>query len=165
MSSRRCSAAVVHFLARDGCTRGGSPGSFYCGGHGASPSPSFSCRAESSSRPSSEALINVDAGVWIANRFKPPGHRCHREVSRVARVDLSPGERSGHTRVRFRAHGICGGDRAILRVLVVVDEDAVPLFFPPLAGRQRGRTTFDLARQRERRAAHREMSSAARCAR
>jgi hypothetical protein len=40
---------------RDGCTRGGSPGCLrYCGGHAASPSPSRSCCADSSSNASSE---------------------------------------------------------------------------------------------------------------
>ena len=43
------------FFLRDGCTRGGSPGAFlYCGGHGASPSPSASCFFTSSSSPPSD---------------------------------------------------------------------------------------------------------------
>ena len=36
---------------REGWTRAGSPGALrYCGGQGASPSPAFSCRADSSGR-------------------------------------------------------------------------------------------------------------------
>src|SRR5439155_25431749 len=39
------------FLAREGCTRGGSPGIFgKLGGYGASPSPSFSSRSTHSRR-------------------------------------------------------------------------------------------------------------------
>ena len=42
-------------FARDGATRGPSPSVFRkCGGHGASPSPSASCRADNSSKASSE---------------------------------------------------------------------------------------------------------------
>ena len=52
------------------------------------------------------------------------------------------------------AHRIGARDRAVLRVLVVVEEHAVALFLPPLAGRQAGRAPLDLAREGERGAAH-----------
>ena len=75
-------------------------------------------------------------------------------------------KRRRHARVRRRAHRVRGSDGAVLRVLVVVDEHAVALLLPPLAGGELRRATLDLARQRQRRAAHLvEAPSAARCAR
>ena len=41
-------------------------------------------------------------------------------------------------------------DRSILRVLVVVEKDAVALFFPPFARRETGRPALDLAGQGQR---------------
>ena len=82
-------------------------------------------------------------------RASPAARRCprgDRRASRSApgivasvkspgsqRVDLVPGERRGHARVRRRPHRIGRGDGAVLGVLVVVDEDAVALLLPPLA--------------------------------
>ena len=45
--------------------------------------------------------------------------------------DLLPVERRGHPGVGERAHRIRGTRRSILGVLVVVEEHAVALFFPP----------------------------------
>ena len=49
--------------------------------------------------------------------------------------DLIPREWRRHARVGPGPHRIGGGDRPILRVLVVVEEDAVALLLPPLARR------------------------------
>ena len=62
-------------------------------------------------------------------------------------------------------HRIGRRNRAVLRVLVVVDEDAVPLFLPPFAGGQLRRAPLDLARQRQRGAAHLVEAPRLRCAR
>ena len=62
-------------------------------------------------------------------------------------------ERARHARVGGRADRVAGGDGAVARVLVVVDEHAVALLLPPLARREVGRAALDLARQGERRAA------------
>ena len=70
------------------------------------------------------------------------------------RVDLVPGQRRRHARVGRRPHRVGRGDGAVLGVLVVVEEDAVALLLPPLAGGERRRAPLDLARQRQRGAAH-----------
>ena len=66
-----------------------------------------------------------------------------------ALVDLIPGERCRNSRIRSRSHGVRGSDGAILRVLVVVDEHAVALFLPPLAGGEIRHALLDFARERE----------------
>ena len=77
-----------------------------------------------------------------------------REVGRLAVGHLVPGERRRHARVGQRPHRVGRAGRAVLGVLVVVEEHAVALLLPPLRGRERGRAALDLARQRERGAAH-----------
>src|SRR3954468_5994614 len=96
----------------------------------------------------------VHAGPWIADRREPLWHRGHRERGRIAPRDLVPGDRRRDTRVGRRADGIRRRDRPVLRVLVVVEEDAVALLLPPLAGRDGGLATLDLARNGDRRAPH-----------
>ena len=76
-------------------------------------------------------------------------HRDQREVARFGLIHLVPVERRRNAGVRGRPHGIGAGDGAVLGVLVVVDEDAMSLFFPPLAGRQRRHASFDVTRQRQ----------------
>ena len=98
--------------------------------------------------------MGVDRRMRIALRREPLRDGPEREVGRVAVRELLPADRRRHPGVRLgpdragRAHG------AILRVLVVVDEDAVTLLLPPGAGGETGHAAFDVARQRERRAAH-----------
>ena len=65
-----------------------------------------------------------------------------------------PVERRRYTRIRQRTHRVGRAGRAILRVLVVVEKHAVPLFLPPLRTGQRWRAPLDFARQRQRRATH-----------
>ena len=67
---------------------------------------------------------------------------------------LVPGERRRHARVGQRAHRVRRAGGAVLRVLVVVEEHAVALLLPPLRGGERRRAPLDLARERQRRAAH-----------
>ena len=63
-------------------------------------------------------------------------------------------ERRRDARVGERADRVRRAGRAVLGVLVVVEEDAVPLLLPPLRRRERRRAPLDLARERERGAAH-----------
>jgi len=107
-------------------------------------------------------LQDVLDRAWapIHLRVEMPGgrealrHRRQREVARIDRIDLVPCERRRHARVGRGAHRVRGRDRPVLRVLVVVEEHAVPLLLPPLARRQRRRAALDLARDRERGAPH-----------
>src|SRR5262245_58089667 len=96
----------------------------------------------------------IDVGVSIAHRRKPRWHRRQREVAWLAGVDLVPGQRRRDARVRLGPYRVGGRDGAILRVLVVVEEHAVALFFPPLARGEVGGTAFDLAREGKRGAAY-----------
>ena len=61
----------------------------------------------------------------------------------------SQSQRRRDARVGRRAHAVGRGDGAVARVLVVVDEHAVALLLPPLAGREPGHAPLDLARQRD----------------
>ncbi len=67
---------------------------------------------------------------------------------------LVPGQRRRHARVRQRPDRVGGRDGAVLGVLVVVDEDPVPLLLPPLRRGQVGSAPLDLPRHRHRRPAH-----------
>ena len=96
----------------------------------------------------------IDRRVPIADGGEARRHGAQREVLRRAREQLVPGDRRGDARVGLRAHRVGAGDGAILGVLVVVEEDAVALLLPPLAGGELGRAPLDLARQRQRRAPH-----------
>ena len=110
--------------------------------------------------------MRVHRRMAIADLGESRGHGAEREVGRIAGGDLVPVERRRDPRVRFRPHRIGAGNRAVLRVLVVVEEDAVTLFLPPLAGGQRRRSPFDFACQRQRRSrAPGRRSSGARSAR
>ena len=69
--------------------------------------------------------------------------------------ELVPAERRGDGRVGPRAHRVRGRDRAVARVLVVVDEDALAaLLLPPRRRDELRRAPLDLAREGERAAAH-----------
>src|SRR6185295_332495 len=96
----------------------------------------------------------VDTRVPVAESSEAFGHRRQSEIGGLAAGYLIPGERRRHAGVVSGSHGVGGGHRAVLGVLVVVDEHAVPLFLPPLAGRDGWRAPLDLARERQRGAAH-----------
>ncbi len=114
---------------------------------GSLPRPELEQRGERPRR-------RIDPGADVAQPREPGRHRAQGEVGRVAGGELFPGDRRGDARVRCGPDRVRGRDGAVLRVLVVVDEDPVPLLFPPLARGQRGRATLDLARQGERRVAN-----------
>ncbi len=142
-------------LARDGATRGASPSILRkCGGQGASPRPAASSLAASSSSFSSEPGRVVHAGVRIADLREALRNREHRKVGRIAIRDLVPVKRRGNARVGQRPHRICGTGGPVLRVLVVVEEHAVALLFPPFRTGQCGHAPLDCARQSNGRAAH-----------
>src|SRR5262245_37414001 len=96
----------------------------------------------------------VDVRVTIAVALEPLRHGLQREVGRIARVDFIPGERGRYPRVGPRPYRERRAHGAILGVLVVVDEDAVTLFLPPLAGGNRRRAALHFARQRHGGAPH-----------
>ena len=107
-------------------------------------------RARAARRASRRASSMSACGSPIAaNRS---GTREHREVRRIARGHLVPAQRRRHARVGQRPDGIRRAGRAILGVLVVVEEDALAFFLPPLRRRERG----------ARRSISRENASAAR---
>src|SRR5208283_2882941 len=68
----------------------------------------------------------------VANSQEALGHAEDGEVGGGAVRDLTPVEGCGNASVGERADGVGGAGGAILGVLVVVEEDAVPLLFPPL---------------------------------
>ena len=154
-------AVVGRSRSRLGWTRLGSPRCLRkCGGQGASPRPSSSSRRARSSSSSSEPACSSMSAAGSPRSAQAVGHRVEAQVARLDVGDLVPGQRAGHARVGRRAHRVGGRDRAVARVLVVVDEHAVALLLPPLAGRQLGCAALDLARQRERGAAHGRRSRA-----
>ncbi len=102
------------------------------------------------------ARVEVDVGRGVADRAQPLRHVVDPEVARLGVRDLVPRERARHARVRRRPDGVAGGDGAVARVLVVVDEHAVALLLPPLGGGQVGGAALHLARHRQRRPAHLE---------
>ena len=133
-----------------GCTRGCSPACFSkCGGHGASGSPAASSAAASSSSRSSEptAASMPSAGSPISAYRRGTG--VDGERGRIAAWHLVPAQRRRHPGVRRRPDGVGRGDGPVLGVLVVVDEDAVPLFLPPARGRLLRRAALDLPGQRD----------------
>ena len=126
------------------------------------PSRSAAARAR---RPARRALPRgeLEQRLERARRRVDPAPRSPSRAKRAGIVrsvksagsqcgDLLPGERRRDAGVGRGPHRVGGRDGAVLRVLVVVDEDAVPLLLPPLARRERRRAPLDLARERERRA-------------
>ena len=73
----------------------------------------------------------VHARRGVADRREPGGHGVDGELLGPAAGHLVPGQRGGHAGVRSGPDRVGGGHRAVLGVLVVVHEHAVPLFLPP----------------------------------
>ena len=118
------------------------------------PVPPASSRADSSSSASSEPTASSMPAPGSPSRARSAsGHRQQREVAELGVGHLVPGQRRRDASVGRRAHRVGRGDGAVLGVLVVVEEDAVALLLPPLAGRDRRRSPLDVAGQGERRAA------------
>ena len=97
--------------------------------------PGASSRAASSSSFSSEPRASPCRHADRRSR-RSASARQHGEIGRVAVGDLVPAERRRDARVGQRAHRVRGASRAVLRVLVVVEEHAVALLLPPLRGRE-----------------------------
>src|SRR5260221_12200565 len=89
----------------------------------------------------------------IANLGEPFWNCQHREVGRVAVGNLIPVKRRRDARVGDRPHRICRAGRAVLGVLVVVEEHAMPFFLPPFRSGNGGRAALAPPRQKQRRAA------------
>ena len=96
----------------------------------------------------------VDAFGRIADSGKPCRHRVDGECAGLTVRHLGPAQRRRHPCVRTWSDRVRRRGRMVLGVLVVVDEHAVALFFPPLAGGNLGRTSFDFAGQGDRGAAN-----------
>src|SRR5229473_857613 len=79
-------------------------------------------------------------------------HRPEREVFRIGAIDLVPAQWRRNARVGRRPDRVRRRHGTILGVLVVVYENALALFFPPLAGRELGCAPFHFPSQRQRRA-------------
>ena len=86
------------------------------------------------------------------SRAKRSGHGGDGALPRLDVVDLIPGDRGGHGRLRHAAHRVGAGDRVVPGVLVVVDEQhgGVPVLAPPGGGHLAGRAALDLPGERER---------------
>src|SRR5205807_7622994 len=95
--------------------------------------------------PVERSRRGVDRRGGVAALGQACGRGDQRERRRIAAGDLVPLEGHRDPRVACRPHRPGRGDRAVLRVLVVVEEDPVALFLPPLARRQLGRAPPDLA--------------------
>jgi hypothetical protein len=86
----------------------------------------------------------IDPLRRISLSCEPAGDRADREGIRHTVGHLFPIKRSGHTSVWSRSHRVGRGHRPVLGVLVVIEEDAVPLLFPPLAGGEVRRAALHL---------------------
>ena len=119
-----------------------------CGGHGASPSPAASSRAASSSSFSSEpGAPRRSPACGSPSAAKRAGIVSTVKSAGSQSGDLVPPERRRHARVGQRAHRVRRARRAVLGVLVVVEEDAVALLLPPLRrGDRRARAARSRAR-------------------
>src|SRR4051794_32837526 len=71
----------------------------------------------------------------VAYVGKARGHRRDREVLRRDVGELVPRQGRRHRRTRLRPDAVGGGDGAIARILVVVDEDALAALLLPPVGR------------------------------
>src|SRR5689334_6349927 len=97
-------------------------------------------------------LVNI--GVSITDPRESLWHRRQGDGVRVAVANLVPRQRRRHARVRLWPYRVGARNRTILGVLVVIEEHAVALFFPPLARRKTWRASLHLARKRQCRPPH-----------
>ena len=90
----------------------------------------------------------------VADAREARRHRAQREIGRIGVGDLAPVERRAKRARRACGRiGVRAGHGAVLGILVVVDEHAVPLLLPPLARGERRHAPLDLAGERQRGAA------------
>ena len=90
----------------------------------------------------------IDGRVAIADRGEARRHGAQRVLLRPALEELVPGHRRRNPPIGLGSHRVGAGDGSVLGVLVVVEENAVPLLLPPLA---RGELEERFARPRGRR--------------
>ena len=153
--------------ARDGCTRGGSPGIFgKFGGYGASPTPGRLVALDPlEQHPRSQTVSSMPActSPSLANRAGMVAS-VKSSVSTSGSSSQVTGADTG--RVGTRPDRVGRGDRAVAGVLVVVDEDLLAaLLLPPRRRDQVRRPALDLAGEGQRGAADLgERPSAARSA-
>ena len=114
------------------------------------PALGSSCSYMSSSG-CSECGVVVDRRVAVADLGEARRHRRDREVLRRRPRELVPRERRRHRRTGLRPDAVGRGDRAVARVLVVVDEDALAaLLLPPLGGHLARQAALELAAEGDR---------------
>src|SRR2546422_10381006 len=89
------------------------------------------------------AGCRVDSGMAIAERREALWHRRQGKVRGIGGIHFVPPERRRDPRLGGGPHGVRRGDRAVLGVLIVVDEDAMALFLPPLARGELGDAALD----------------------
>src|SRR5579863_530664 len=93
----------------------------------------------------------ADARPGVAPVADKLRNRADREAFGIDRVDVIPGERSGHLPSHARTCEPRPKDRLVRCVLIEVDEDPFSsLFFPPVRGDQLRVSSFKLARERHR---------------
>ena len=92
----------------------------------------------------------IDPGPGIAPRGIDRRHGGQGEVLRHHVGHLVPAQRERDPGVGERPDGVGGGHGPVLRVLVVVQEHAVPLLLPPARGGDRRRPPLHVPRQRQR---------------
>ena len=97
----------------------------------------------------------IESGPRIGHRGEPRWHRSDSEIERFHRVQLIPGHRRRHGRLRSRPHRVDGGHGAIAGRLVEVDEHALAaLFLPPVHRDQPGQPPVELAAECDHRPSH-----------
>ena len=89
----------------------------------------------------------IHVRVRIAHGRETLRYGEHSEVRRFRIRRLVPEKRRGYARIGQRPNGISRAGGPILRILVVVEEDAVPLFLPPFRAGEGGRAPLHRARK------------------
>src|SRR5215469_11710445 len=97
---------------------------------------------------------SIHVRVRITNLCESLGHGEDSEVGGIAIGNFAPIKRRRYPRIRKRPYGIRGAGSSVLRILVVIEEDSVPLFLPPFRCGQGWHALFYGTRQRHRRAPH-----------
>ena len=140
--------------ALEGCTRLGSPRCLReVGRPGGVAEAALLVAARQIEKLVERAGVLVDVRRRVALLPQPVWNGVEPQLGRLDVRDLVPLERAADPCVGHRPDRVARGDRAVARVLVVVDEDPVPLLLPPLAGGVLRQAPLDLARQRKGRAA------------
>src|SRR2546426_749525 len=89
----------------------------------------------------------IDAFGRVADLSEPFRDGVDREGPGFTACDFVPCQRRRDPGIGGGANRVGGRDRAVLRILVVVEEDAVPLFLPPATCGDVGGAPLDFASQ------------------